>query len=104
MMTRKEESSEFWMLTKGILQDTRVDTDEALVIKRWLEYFPNHQYDTNYGLSESIGPGAVHLGVENVHKVGAIGKAGFGWETRICDEDGNDVWRLGSPVRRMRRR
>ncbi|MBQ2042522.1 MAG: acyl--CoA ligase, partial [Firmicutes bacterium] len=61
------------------------------LIKRWLEYFPNHQYDTNYGLSESIGPGAVHLGVENVHKVGAIGKAGFGWETRICDEDGNDV-------------
>ena len=37
MMTRKEESSEFWMLTKGILQDARVDTDEALVIKRWLE-------------------------------------------------------------------
>ena len=37
MMTRKEESNEFWMLTKGILQDTRVDTDEALVIKRWLE-------------------------------------------------------------------
>jgi acyl-CoA synthetase (AMP-forming)/AMP-acid ligase II len=29
--------------------------------------------------------------VENVHKVGAIGKAGFGWETRICDEEGNDV-------------
>lgn len=25
------------MLTNGILQDTRVDTDEALVIKRWLE-------------------------------------------------------------------
>ena len=37
MMTRKEESNEFWMLTKGILQDTRVDTEEALVIKRWLE-------------------------------------------------------------------
>ena len=37
MMTRKEESNEFWMLTKGILQDARVDTDEALVIKRWLE-------------------------------------------------------------------
>ena len=61
------------------------------LIKRWLEYFPNHQYDTNYGLSESIGPGCVHLGVENIHKVGAIGKAGFGWETRICDEEGNDV-------------
>ena len=37
MMTRKEESSEFWMLTKGILQDARVDTDEANVVKRWLE-------------------------------------------------------------------
>ena len=30
------------------------------LIKRWLEYFPDQQYDTNYGLSESIGPGAVH--------------------------------------------
>ena len=61
------------------------------LIKRWLTYFPNHQYDTNYGLSESIGPGAVHLGVDNVDKVGAIGKAGYGWETKICDPDGNEV-------------
>ena len=61
------------------------------LIKRWLTYFPNHQYDTNYGLSESIGPGAVHLGVENVDKVGAIGKAGFGWETKIIGPDGNEV-------------
>jgi len=37
MMTYKEESAEFWMLTKGILQDSRVDLDEARVIKRWLE-------------------------------------------------------------------
>ena len=63
------------------------------LIRRWKEYFPHHEYDTNYGLSESIGPGAVHLGVENVHKVGAIGKAGFGWETRITDAEGNDVAR-----------
>ena len=61
------------------------------LIVRWLEYFPNHQYDTNYGLSESIGPGAVHLGVENVHKVGAIGKAGYGWQTKIVDPEGNPV-------------
>ncbi len=61
------------------------------LVKRWLKYFPNHQYDTNYGLSESIGPGCVHLGVENVHKVGAIGKAGYLWEVRIIDEKGNDV-------------
>ncbi len=56
------------------------------LIKRWKEHFPNHEYDTNYGLSESIGPGCVHLGVENIHKVGAIGRAGYGWETRIVDE------------------
>lgn len=61
------------------------------LIKHWLEYFPNHQYDTNYGLSESIGPGAVHLGVENVHKVGAIGLPGYGWQVKIVDENGNEV-------------
>ncbi len=61
------------------------------LIARWKKIFPKHDYDTNYGLSESIGPGAVHLGVENIHKVGAIGKAGFGWQTRIVDEKHNDV-------------
>ena len=63
------------------------------LIRRWLQYFPHHQYDTNYGLSESIGPGAVHLGVENVHKVGAIGKPGFGWTAKIIDAEGNTVVR-----------
>ena len=61
------------------------------LIKRWKGYFPDHEYDTNYGLSESIGPGCVHLGVENIHKVGAIGKAGYGWETKIVDPNGNEV-------------
>lgn len=61
------------------------------LIKRWKEHFPHHEYDTNYGLSESIGPGCVHLGVENIHKVGAIGKAGYGWEVKIVDADFNDV-------------
>ncbi|MBR5271507.1 MAG: acyl--CoA ligase [Clostridia bacterium] len=61
------------------------------LIKRWKEKFPNHQYDTNYGLSESIGPGCVHLGVENTHKVGAIGKAGYGWEVKIVNTDGETV-------------
>lgn len=61
------------------------------LIKRWKSVFPNHDYDTNYGLSESIGPGCVHLGVENIHKVGAIGKAGFGWQTKIVGGNGNEV-------------
>ena len=61
------------------------------LIKRWMRYFPTHQYDTNYGLSESIGPGCVHLGVENIRKVGAIGVPGYLWEAKIVDEEGNDV-------------
>lgn len=61
------------------------------LIKRWREYFPNHAYDTNYGLSESTGPGCVHLGTENIHKVGAIGIPGYGWECKIVDNDGKEV-------------
>ena len=61
------------------------------LIRRWQSIFPGQAYDTNYGLSESIGPGCVHLGVENIHKVGAIGQAGFGWEVKIADENGDPV-------------
>ena len=61
------------------------------LIRRWKKVFPKHQYDTNYGLSESIGPGCVHLGVENIHKVGAIGKAGFGWEVKIVNANREEV-------------
>jgi long-chain acyl-CoA synthetase len=61
------------------------------LIRHWKEYFPNHQYDTNYGLSESIGPGCVHLGVENINKVGAIGVPGYGWECKIVDENRKEV-------------
>lgn len=35
--TRNEEAAEFWMLTKGILQDSNVDAEEARVVKRWLD-------------------------------------------------------------------
>lgn len=61
------------------------------LIRNWKKYFPHHQYDTNYGLSESTGPGCVHLGVENIHKVGAIGIPGYGWKTKIIDGNGNPV-------------
>ena len=61
------------------------------LIKRWKNIFPNHDYDTNYGLSESIGPGCVHLGIENIDHIGAIGKAGYGWETMIVDEKHNKL-------------
>lgn len=59
------------------------------LIKEWKSYFPAHAYDTNYGLTETTGPGCVHLGMENIHKVGAIGVPGFDWEARIVDARGN---------------
>ncbi|MCL2741154.1 MAG: AMP-binding protein [Oscillospiraceae bacterium] len=61
------------------------------LVRRWLAAFPGHAYDTNYGLSESIGPGCVHLGVANTHKVGAIGVPGHGWEAKVVDEAGAEV-------------
>jgi len=61
------------------------------LIRNWLKVFPHHKYDTNYGLSEATGPGCIHLGMENVHKVGAIGKPGFDWEYQIVDFEGKPV-------------
>ncbi|MBW1911748.1 MAG: acyl--CoA ligase [Deltaproteobacteria bacterium] len=64
------------------------------LIKNWKNIFPEHNYDTNYGLTESTGPGCVHLGMENLHKVGAIGVPGFDWECQIID-DKMDVVPMG---------
>ncbi|NSW91925.1 MAG: acyl--CoA ligase [Firmicutes bacterium] len=61
------------------------------LVQRWKKVFPNHLYDTNYGLCESTGPGCVHLGIENIHKVGAIGLPGFNWEVMIVDDNGKPV-------------
>ncbi|MBP5154031.1 MAG: AMP-binding protein [Lachnospiraceae bacterium] len=58
------------------------------LILRWMKVFPHHKYDTNYGLSESLGPGCVHLGLDHLDKVGAIGQPGFGWQAKIIDENG----------------
>jgi len=61
------------------------------LIKRWKKYFPDQMYDTNYGLSEATGPGCVHLGIENIHKVGAIGIPGYNWKAMIVDEEGRSL-------------
>ena len=61
------------------------------LILRWKKRFPHHMYDTNYGLSEATGPGCVHLGMENINKVGAIGVPGFNWEIAIIDEECKQV-------------
>lgn len=84
-------SLEMYQLDQWRLMHIGAQPVPPSLIKHWKDYFPQHQYDTNYGLSESIGPGCVHLGVENIQKVGAIGKAGYGWKTKIIDENGNEV-------------
>jgi acyl-CoA synthetase (AMP-forming)/AMP-acid ligase II len=61
------------------------------LIRRWKKYFPNQLYDTNYGLSESTGPGCVHLGIENIDKVGAIGLPGYNWQAMIVNDEGEPV-------------
>ena len=82
---RKEIKLEHYSLSQWRLMHIGAQPVPPSLIQRWLSVFPHHKYDTNYGLSESIGPGCVHLGIENVHKVGAIGKPGFMWEVKIMN-------------------
>ncbi|MCI9142902.1 MAG: acyl--CoA ligase [Lachnospiraceae bacterium] len=63
----------------------------ASLIWRWHNKFPHILYDTNYGLTESTGPGCIHLGVENIDKVGSIGKPDSHWLADIVDENGNSL-------------
>ena len=48
MMTTQELHDEFWLLTKSILQDSRIDTAEARVLKRWLE---EHQQGDEFAVA-----------------------------------------------------
>lgn len=61
------------------------------LVQRIKGYFPKMEYDTVYGLSETSGPGVIHLGIENERKIGAIGRPGLMWDARIVNETGEDV-------------
>lgn len=63
------------------------------LVKRWKTYFPSQDYDTTYGLSEAMGPGCMSLGVQNIHKVGSIGTAGYRWQFKIVNESDKEVER-----------
>lgn len=62
------------------------------LVETWRRYFPGQDYDTNYGLTESTGPGCVHLGIENADRIGPIGLSGFDWEAKIVDKQGNHLF------------
>ena len=85
-LDRGEMKLEHYRLDQWRLMHIGAQPVPPSLIKHWMEYFPHHKYDTNYGLSESTGPGCVHLGMENIHKVGAIGVPGYGWKIKIVDE------------------
>ena len=90
-LDRGELKKEDYSLSQWRLMHIGAQPVPPSMIRHWKEYFPDHEYDTNYGLSESIGPGCVHLGVENIEKVGAIGVPGYGWEAKIVDENKAEV-------------
>lgn len=90
-LDRGELSMDDYTLSQWRLMHIGAQPVPPSLIKHWMQYFPHHKYDTNYGLSESTGPGCVHLGMDHLDKVGAIGVAGYGWKLKIVDEDGNTV-------------
>jgi acyl-CoA synthetase (AMP-forming)/AMP-acid ligase II len=61
-----------------------------VLVRRFLKYFPNVDYEENYGLTESAGP-CMHLGLENIHKLGSFGFPRINVDARVVDEKGNDV-------------
>jgi acyl-CoA synthetase (AMP-forming)/AMP-acid ligase II len=61
------------------------------LVQRWRKYFPEMQYDNNYGLTESTGPGCVHLGLENKDRLHVLGKAGDNWQVRVVNSRGKDM-------------
>ena len=90
-LDRKELKKEDYNLDQWRLMHIGAQPVPRSLVRHWREYFPKHEYDTNYGLSESIGPGCVHLGVENIDHVGAIGVPGYGWKCKIVDPDRKEV-------------
>lgn len=61
-----------------------------VLVQRFLKYFSHIQWDENYGLTESAGP-CMHLGMENLHKLGSFGYPKLNLEARVVDNNGNDV-------------
>jgi acyl-CoA synthetase (AMP-forming)/AMP-acid ligase II len=61
------------------------------LVWQWKDLFPHIQYDINYGLTESSGPGCIHLGIDNDERLGSLGKAGFNWEAQIVNDAGERV-------------
>ncbi|MGD1118764.1 MAG: AMP-binding protein [Dehalococcoidales bacterium] len=62
----------------------------TVLVRHFLKHFPNIQWDENYGLTESAGP-CMHLGLENLHKLGSFGCPRLNIDARVVDDKGKDV-------------
>jgi acyl-CoA synthetase (AMP-forming)/AMP-acid ligase II len=61
-----------------------------VLVRRFLKFFPNIDYEENYGLTESSGP-CMHLGLENIHKLGSFGYPRLNLDARVINDKGEDV-------------
>ncbi len=61
-----------------------------VLVRRFIKFFPNIDYEENYGLTESAGP-CMHLGLENFHKLGSFGYPRINLDARVVDDNDNDV-------------
>ncbi len=90
---RKEIRIEDYDLDSLRLIFTGAQPVPASLVQRLKGYFPKIPYGTTYGLSESSGPGIIHLNNVTERNVGAIGKPSLLWDARIVNDNGEDVKR-----------
>ncbi len=62
----------------------------VVLVRRFLKYFPKVAYEENYGLTESAGP-CIHLGLDSIHKLGAIGFPRINIDARVVNDKDEDV-------------
>jgi acyl-CoA synthetase (AMP-forming)/AMP-acid ligase II len=60
------------------------------LIRRWKGYFKDVQYETHYGLTECTGP-CIHMGLDNMRKLGSIGRSNLNLDARVVDDNDEDV-------------
>jgi len=89
-LDRGELKLEDYDLSSWRLMHSGAQPIPPVLILHWRDYFPNVDYETHYGLTESAGP-CIHLGTKNLHKLGAIGRPNLNWNARIVNDRGEDV-------------
>ena len=89
-LDRGELKLEDYNLSSWRLMHSGAQPIPPILIRHWKGYFMDVQYETHYGLTESAGP-CIHLGVENINKVGAIGRPNLNWDARIVNDKDEDV-------------